>query len=98
MRLRITAQPGGLYELERDAEMAITAARTNPVAGRDAVNWGDIGVSYVALGDQLCRHETMPLALVVCEEASPEAHAFCRFVAERLADMGWLGVDVRTEW
>jgi hypothetical protein len=93
-----TTQPGGLQELERDANAAIEAARDDPTAGKDAVNWGDIGVTYVGLGDMLCRGETTPFALVVCEEASPEAHQFCRFVQERLADEGWLWVDVRTEW
>lgn len=59
------------------------------------INWGDLRcleASHVQTDDGRKYHR------VVIEEASPECPEFCKYIAERLAESGFKGVEVLTEW
>jgi len=77
---------------EKAIDMAIDAYDTFDNA---AVNWADLH----CIDAQYCVHAEGPDAhVVVIEEASPDNSEFQEFIHEELAHMGFLDVEVRTEW
>lgn len=84
-----------LKALRECADSACDAAWHDQSCQKDAVNWGDFGCvsaeAYVTEdGDQGLR--------VLIEEADPSCVNVHNFVRQWLADRGWVGVDVVTEW
>lgn len=61
----------------------------------EPINWADLHcleVAGVLTADGQTYHR------VLIEEAAPECSKFCEYIAERLAERGFEGVEVVTEW
>lgn len=84
----------GVLRLLRDAtDAALDRAKGDDI--QDAVNWADLGCTRA---EHFEDHEGRAGWRVWIEEAAPEADQLKEFVRGDLAEHGWPGVEVVTEW
>lgn len=84
-----------LNSLRSCAEDACQAAQERRAEIQGAVNWGDLGC--VEARSWRDNYGTEGLTVFV-EEADPGSVYLHAFIREYLADRGWAGVEVATEW
>lgn len=83
-----------LIELHAATNRAIALAHNDKSIG-GPVNWGDLKC-IDARKWQNNYGETGYSVLI--DEASPEADQFCTFIHKKLAEFGFQGIEVNTEW
>ena len=85
--------PHVLTLLRMETDNALDRAANDDI--QDAVNWGDLGCSSA---EHFETDDGRAGFRVWIEEAAPEAVELQQFIRADLAEHGWPGVEVRTEW
>jgi hypothetical protein len=96
----VMLSPDEASKLQNAVNEALILARWLPKDERErmgAINWGDLSCRDVEERRSLL-HEGNSYVAVLIEEAHPDAVGLHKFVADRLAQLGWRDVHVETEW
>lgn len=85
-------------QLHADTNAVIDALRDKKIAG--PVNWGDLRCRAVRRVEECwgTKDEFVTSWEVLIEEASPTASEFQTAVSSGLVAMGYVGINVTTEW